>query len=184
MSPTSAPCVVLVEVAHPRGVHDVVAGIPGTLHAEPLFGGHVEKTRLTMVLDVPTEVADSEELFPTEVPLPTAVAIDVERRLRDFGRAREAELWRDDVPPIFREGRPLHPTSLAWAPVADLGDRPADEAWRWVRRPHDCAARAVPVAYGMPGPDMIADAEAGHIVLGGCVLGGPQNRCRTCGREW
>ncbi len=184
MSAASTPCVVLVEVAHPRGTHDVVAGFPGTVHAEPLFGGRIEKTRLTLVLDVPSDVADSEELFSTEVPLPRAVTIEVERRLSDFGRSREAELWRDGIPALFRAGSPLHLTSLAWTPVADLGDRPADEAWRWIRRPHDCMARAVPVAYGLPGPDMVAEAEAGRIVLGGCVLGGPENQCRTCGHEW
>lgn len=37
-----------------------------------------------------------------------------------------------------------------------------------------CGSRIVPVVYGMPGPGMFEDAEAGNIILGGCVIDDPR----------
>ena len=45
------------------------------------------------------------------------------------------------------------------------------------------AVEVLPIAYGMPGPEMIAAADRGEIALGGCVIG-PENptwRCTKCG---
>lgn len=35
-----------------------------------------------------------------------------------------------------------------------------------------CGARAVPIAYGMPGPEVFDAADEGRVVLGGCVVTG------------
>ncbi|CAA9560997.1 MAG: hypothetical protein AVDCRST_MAG70-1662 [uncultured Thermomicrobiales bacterium] len=44
--------------------------------------------------------------------------------------------------------------------------------------------RPVPIAYGMPGPEMVAAAERGEILLGGCVVSpdNPTHRCPRCHR--
>jgi len=41
----------------------------------------------------------------------------------------------------------------------------------------------VPIMYGLPGTEAIADVEAGRVVLGGCGVwdGMPEFRCRACG---
>lgn len=46
-----------------------------------------------------------------------------------------------------------------------------------------CGGRLVPIAYGLPGPDMIDDAEAGLVVLGGCMIDDhlPTAQCTDCG---
>lgn len=33
-----------------------------------------------------------------------------------------------------------------------------------------CGGAGVPIAYGLPGPEMSGAAERGEIVLGGCVV--------------
>jgi hypothetical protein len=35
----------------------------------------------------------------------------------------------------------------------------------------ECGAEGVPIVYGMPGSELIAEEEAGQVVLGGCVVG-------------
>jgi hypothetical protein len=48
-----------------------------------------------------------------------------------------------------------------------------------------CGAPSIPVAYGMPGPDMIRAVEAGQIALGGCMPGGPRWTCtRSEEHDW
>jgi hypothetical protein len=34
----------------------------------------------------------------------------------------------------------------------------------------ECGAEGVPIVYGMPGPELIAEEKAGRVVLGGCVI--------------
>ena len=42
------------------------------------------------------------------------------------------------------------------------------------------------IAYGLPGPEMMEEAERGDIVLGGCVVtdDGPEWHCKECAHEW
>jgi hypothetical protein len=40
-----------------------------------------------------------------------------------------------------------------------------------------CGSRGLPVIYGFPGPEMIEAAEAGRMVLGGCVVSGEDWSC-------
>lgn len=50
-----------------------------------------------------------------------------------------------------------------------------------------CGSDAVvPIIYGYPGPELLAEAEAGQVELGGCLVGGdePDWRCRQCGFAW
>jgi hypothetical protein len=41
-----------------------------------------------------------------------------------------------------------------------------------------------PVAYGLPSEDMMADAELGEIVLGGCMVEEASRFCRACFNKW
>lgn len=41
-------------------------------------------------------------------------------------------------------------------------------------------AQAIPVVYGLPMTDMLEDAKAGRIVLGGCMLGSAVAVCPHC----
>ena len=44
----------------------------------------------------------------------------------------------------------------------------------------------LPIAYGLPGPEMMEDVRRGEIELGGCVISGndPQWSCQACGWRW
>ena len=44
----------------------------------------------------------------------------------------------------------------------------------------------IPIAYGLPGPEMMAEAERGEIVLGGCCIeeDQPTHECRACGTSF
>ncbi|MGK2949898.1 MAG: hypothetical protein ACSLFP_15105 [Acidimicrobiales bacterium] len=44
-----------------------------------------------------------------------------------------------------------------------------------------CGAPGVPIAYGMPGPEMSAAAERSEIILGGCMIepDQPTHQCRA-----
>ena len=44
----------------------------------------------------------------------------------------------------------------------------------------ECGAEGVPIVYGMPGSELIAEEEAGRVVLGGCVIEeeGPTWACK------
>jgi hypothetical protein len=46
--------------------------------------------------------------------------------------------------------------------------------------------RCIPIAYGMPGPELQVKVERGEVVLGGCVVwdGQPEWACTACGSEW
>ncbi len=46
--------------------------------------------------------------------------------------------------------------------------------------------RVVPVAYGLPGDELMRAAQAGRIKLGGCVVweDAPNWHCRACAHEW
>lgn len=46
-----------------------------------------------------------------------------------------------------------------------------------------CGGEPVPIAYGLPGAEMLAAAERGEIRLGGCVVfdGQPTGQCAACG---
>jgi hypothetical protein len=53
--------------------------------------------------------------------------------------------------------------------------------------PKCCARAGVPLIYGnVGGSDVIAQAESGEIVLGGCVETGadPNWHCLACSHEW
>ena len=44
----------------------------------------------------------------------------------------------------------------------------------------------MPIAYGLPGPEMAQEAREQTIQLGGCLLieGNPNAHCRACGHDW
>jgi len=45
---------------------------------------------------------------------------------------------------------------------------------------------AIPIVYGLPGPELLEQAEAGEVILGGCVVAedSPIFHCNECGHEW
>ncbi len=48
-------------------------------------------------------------------------------------------------------------------------------------------ATAIPVVYGLPDPELMDEAEAGRVALGGCCIIGdelPDYRCTACGHEF
>ncbi len=54
-------------------------------------------------------------------------------------------------------------------------------------RPRTCpqchAEAVVPIVYGLPGPELMEDAEAGRVALGGCMVSpdNPRWSCQACG---
>jgi hypothetical protein len=69
----------------------------------------------------------------------------------------------------------------AVSPACEAGNMTA------VRTCPACGAReVVPIVYGYPGRELLADAEAGRVVLGGCILraGSPTRSCNACGHQW
>lgn len=46
--------------------------------------------------------------------------------------------------------------------------------------------RVVPIAYGLPGDELMRAAQAGRIELGGCEVceDAPNWHCRACAHEW
>jgi hypothetical protein len=50
-----------------------------------------------------------------------------------------------------------------------------------------CGSNAViPIVYGMPGGELMDQAEAGKVALGGCCISDndPDLRCTECGQQW
>ena len=44
--------------------------------------------------------------------------------------------------------------------------------------------QVVPIAYGLPGPEMSEEADRGEIELGGCVVQRERWFCKACGHRW
>lgn len=46
--------------------------------------------------------------------------------------------------------------------------------------------RVVPIAYGMPGMEIVEDFDAGKVEIGGCVItdNDPEWACRVCEARW
>jgi hypothetical protein len=44
----------------------------------------------------------------------------------------------------------------------------------------------LPIVYGMPGPELMSDAQEGRVALGGCCVGedDPDLECRACGTRF
>jgi hypothetical protein len=55
-----------------------------------------------------------------------------------------------------------------------------------IRCPSCSARSAVRILYGLPTDEAGRAAEAGEVVLGGCVvtIGMPDTHCGNCGHEW
>lgn len=49
-----------------------------------------------------------------------------------------------------------------------------------------CAGRAIPILYGLPGPEAEEQARRGEVEIGGCMIGAgePDWRCTKCGHGW
>ena len=54
-----------------------------------------------------------------------------------------------------------------------------------IRCPSCGAGEVVPILYGLPTAEVDRAAEAGKVVLGGCVVrvGMPDHHCQNCGHE-
>lgn len=55
-----------------------------------------------------------------------------------------------------------------------------------LRCPFCGSDEVLPILYGLPGPEMMKEAEAGRIALGGCCIDPdyPTARCQKCSHEW
>ena len=44
----------------------------------------------------------------------------------------------------------------------------------------------LPIAYGMPGPELVEESAAGRVALGGCMVWpeAPDCLCVKCGHDW
>jgi len=49
-----------------------------------------------------------------------------------------------------------------------------------------CGGSGIPIAYGLPDPDLFRQAERGDVVIGGCIVEdySPDFRCQSCGHAW
>ena len=47
-----------------------------------------------------------------------------------------------------------------------------------------CGDRAIPIGYGLPGPQMIRAAERGEVHIGGCMPGHTAWHCTACHQEF
>ena len=47
-----------------------------------------------------------------------------------------------------------------------------------------CRQRTIPIAYGLPGPEMIKAAERGEVHIGGCLPGGASWHCTACHHQF
>jgi len=54
------------------------------------------------------------------------------------------------------------------------------------RCPRCCSDEVLPIAYGLPSPDMVEESIAGRVVLAGCMVWpeAPNWHCIVCGYEW
>ncbi len=51
----------------------------------------------------------------------------------------------------------------------------------------ECKSKnVIPIAYGMPGPDMIKKSDNGEIMLGGCSIttDDDDRYCKECNNKW
>ena len=48
------------------------------------------------------------------------------------------------------------------------------------------ASTRLPIVYGLPGPDLMKEAEEGRVELGGCAIeeDSPRWSCEECGHRW
>ncbi len=44
----------------------------------------------------------------------------------------------------------------------------------------------VPIAYGLPGQELVEAADRGEVILGGCIVwdNAPNLHCKACGTQW
>ena len=44
----------------------------------------------------------------------------------------------------------------------------------------------IPIVYGLPGPELLAEAGRGEVALGGCVItfDSPDHKCTDCGAKF
>jgi hypothetical protein len=47
-----------------------------------------------------------------------------------------------------------------------------------------CQSQAIPIGYGMPGPEMVKAADRGEIHIGGCMPGPALWHCTACRHEF
>jgi len=50
-----------------------------------------------------------------------------------------------------------------------------------------CGANdSVPIVYGLPGPELMEEAKAGKVAIGGCIVtsDNPTRECTACGHRW
>ena len=48
------------------------------------------------------------------------------------------------------------------------------------------SSEVIPIAYGMPGHELLEASERGEVEIGGCLISGddPKHRCRACGHRF
>ncbi|MBI5434146.1 MAG: hypothetical protein HZA52_15035 [Planctomycetes bacterium] len=65
-----------------------------------------------------------------------------------------------------------------------IGRRSSNE--RPTRCPKCGEAEIVRIAYGLPSPELVEEAQRGEVALGGCCIDddSPEFRCKQCGHEW
>ncbi len=80
-----------------------------------------------------------------------------------------------------------------WLALALLGLVASIAVGCWVGRdvaelrcPECGSADVIPIVYGKPGRELMAQAERGEVALGGCILTGndPAWHCTACQHRW
>ena len=75
---------------------------------------------------------------------------------------------------------------LAHTRVGALAVIITDEMEDAKRCPRCHSDEVLPIAYGMPSPELVEESTAGRVKLGGCVIWpeSPEWHCVACGHEW
>ena len=49
-----------------------------------------------------------------------------------------------------------------------------------------CGTPGIEIVYGLPGPDLAAEAERGEVIIGGCLVDetNPTHQCPACDTTW
>jgi RimJ/RimL family protein N-acetyltransferase len=87
---------------------------------------------------------------------------------------------------LLREHRLRYGKPLDMVAMAILAEDYREFSQELSRTCPQCSTdeNVVPIAYGLPGPELLKEEERGEVLLGGCVVGEAAFHCKSCGAEF